>query len=276
MTEIILDAFLDSLKMLPFLFLTYLFLEYLEHKGSAKFTEILKRSGKLGPLGGAVLGCVPQCGFSVAAANLYAGRIITAGTLIAVFISTSDEAIPILIANPESAGLVFKLIAYKVIFAVFAGFLLDFILRREPCLNIVTNNNLHSDCENVISGKQIIISAIKHTIYIYLFIFAVLIALNLLIYYIGEDRLSSLLMTESIWQPVIAGLVGLIPNCAPSVILTQLYVSGGIDFGALFAGLSTAGGMGLVLLFKNNHNLRQNLLIILYMYLLSVIAGLIL
>jgi len=271
--HIIEHTFFDAVKMLPFLFLTYLFLEYLEHKGNEKFVSILQHSGKLGPLGGAILGCIPQCGFSVAAANLYAGRIISAGALAAVFISTSDEAIPILIANPDSAGLVLKLIAYKLIFAVFAGFLLDFILRHTPVINDAQNNHLHEDCHNVYSNKQILLSALKHTLFIALFIFAVLLILEIIIHYLGEDKLSALLMTDSVWQPVIAGLIGLIPNCAPSVILTQLYITGGIDVGTLFCGLSTSAGMGIVLLFKNNRNLKQNLLLLGYIYCLSVLVG---
>lgn len=268
-------TFIDTLKMLPFLFLTYLFLEYLEHKGSEKFVSLLKHSGKLGPLGGAVLGCVPQCGFSVAASNLFAGRVISAGTLAAVFISTSDEAIPILIANPDYASLIVKLIAYKIVFAVTAGFALDFILKKTV-IRIDSDNNLHEDCHNIVSGKQIFISAFKHTLYITIFIFIVLLILEIIMHILGEDKLSELLNINSFWQTIIAGLIGMIPNCAPSVILTQLFITGGIDFGTLFCGLSTSAGMGLVLLFKNNRNLKQNLLILGYIYTLSVIIGLVL
>lgn len=276
MLDIILDALLDSLKMLPFLFLTYWLLEYVEHRGSEKFSKALQKSGRFGPLGGAVIGCVPQCGFSVAAANLFSARLISAGTLIAVFVSTSDEAVPILLANPQSASLILKLILYKVCFAILAGFLLDLLCRGKFSVGYETDNKLHSDCHNVISGKQILLSAVKHTLYITIFVFAVLLLINLVIFYVGEERLTELLMSNSIWQPVIAALIGFIPNCAPSVLLTQLYITGGLDFGALFAGLSTAAGMGLVLLFKNNHNLRQNLLLLLYIFLLSTAVGMLL
>jgi len=273
MWDVVLDAVIDSLKMLPFLFLAYLLLEYLEHAKGQKFQKSLVNRKNWGSVGGALLGCVPQCGFSVAAANLFSGRVITAGTLVAVFISTSDEAIPILLSSPENAAIVIKVLLWKVSIAIAAGLLLDFVILRKNTSLAVNPNNIHEHCEEHMSGRSILVAALKHTCYIFIFILAVLLVLNTAIYLIGEDRLASILMSNTLLQPVIAGLIGFIPNCAPSVILTQLYVAGSISFGSLLAGLITAGGMGIVVLLKSNHNLKQNLALLGYIYLIAVVVG---
>ena len=276
MWDAILDAVIDSLKMLPFLFLAYLLLEYLEHSKGQKFQNTLVKRRKWGSVGGALLGCIPQCGFSVAAANLFSGRVITAGTLVAVFISTSDEAIPILLSSPENAGIVIKVLLWKVGIAVAAGLLLDFVILRKNKSVAVNPNNIHEYCEEHMSARGILVAALKHTCYISLFILAVLLALNTAIYLIGEERLASILMSNTLLQPVIAGLIGFIPNCAPSVILTQLYVAGSLSFGSLLSGLITAGGMGIVVLLKSNRNLKQNLGLLGYIYLIAVVTGIVL
>ena len=219
------------------------------------------------------MGCVPQCGFSVAAANLYSGRIITAGTLIAVFISTSDEALPILISEPEHLPLVFLLIGAKIAIAILAGFLFD-LIPGFPRLNVaVDENHIHEDCHTGGQMKDILLDACKHTIYIAVFIALVMLALNFAIYFIGEDQLSSLLMSNHLLQPSIAALFGLIPNCAPSIILTELYLSGSLSFGSLLAGLITGAGMGLVVLFRSNRQVKQNLLILLFLFAVGAISG---
>lgn len=268
------EAILDSLKMLPFLFGAYLFIEFLEHKASDKLTKSLQNLGPFGSIGGAALGCVPQCGFSVAAANLYAGRLITIGTLMAVFLATSDEAIPIILANPSSIGVLWKLILAKLIIAAVAGFFIDLVLRvfvkkkaaETPFVELCAD----CDCEH-----GILHSAIKHTVNIFVFILIVNLGLTALITIVGQDVVFGFLASTRLFQPFIAGLIGLVPNCASSVIITQTYLQGGLTFGSAVAGLSTGAGIGLVVLFKANKHLKQNLLILGGLYVIGVAAGLI-
>lgn len=272
---IILDTLLDSVKMLPFLFGAYLLIEFLEHKASDKLQNALSKSGNHGIVVGAILGTVPQCGFSVAAANLYSGKVITLGTLIAVFISTSDEAIPVLLSSPGNAGVLLKLIIAKIVIALIAGFLVDFVLKarhiqeNEPELqdhNVLCH---HCGCEH-----GIIRSAIKHTVSIFLFILLVSFVLNGLITWIGQDTISKVLLTDSVFQPFIAALIGLIPNCAASVMLVQLFLAGSLSFGSVVAGLCTGAGIGLAVLFRANRNWKKNLLILLLLYGIGSISGL--
>ena len=273
--DVIQETLLDSIKMLPFLFLAYLVIEYVEHRASGKFKNMLVGFGKLGPAGGAILGCFPQCGFSVAAANFYAGRIITIGTLVAVFVSTSDEALPMLLSTPGSAGTILKLLLVKIVIAVVAGFLIDFIFSRKK--DSIAPEHLHDLCHDCgCEHSGILKSALKHTVSIFLFILLVSFLLNLAITYLGEERLGKLLISGSVFQPFVAGLVGLIPNCASSVVLTELYLSGTISFGSVIAGLSTGAGIGLAVLFRVNHNMKQNFAIVGMLYGIGVVSGLIL
>ena len=275
MWELVEDALKDSLKILPFLFAAYLIIEYIEHKSSNKLVNGLRR---FGVVGGAVLGCVPQCGFSVAASNLYAGRIITAGTLIAVFISTSDEAIPILLSSNGNLKLILSLITIKISLAVIAGTMADSIFTglfsRKNNEGIASSIHRHvcTDC-GCHDEQGLFKPALKHTINIFIFLFIINLFLNFLIEFAGEDDLSEILLNDSILQPALAGIIGFIPNCAASVILTQLYIEGSISFGSVIAGLSTGAGVGLLILFKMNRNLKENIMIILYIYVFSVLAG---
>ena len=272
--DVFLDALLDSLKMLPFLFVAYLILEYIEHKSSTKFAKILG-SSKLGPIGGALLGCLPQCGFSVTAANLYAGRVITVGTLAAVFLSTSDEALPLMLAHPESYPMLFLLLGCKVVIAIAAGFLFDLLTKRfrkeeEP------TEEIHALCKHCHCDHGIVLSALRHTVSIFVFIFVVLLVLNLGVEWIGEENLSALLLQGSIFQPLVAGLIGFIPNCAASVLLTELYLSGGISFGSAVAGLCTGAGIGLAVLWRVNRSWKENLAIMGGLYVVGVAFGMLL
>lgn len=270
--EIIVDALLDTLKMLPFLFGAYLLIELLEHKASGKLANSLQKLGPFGSIGGAILGCIPQCGFSVAAANLFAGRLITIGTLMAIFISTSDEAIPIMLAHPEKIGMIWTFLLIKVIIAIIAGVAIDFVYKllnknskqSEPFVEICS----HCGCEH-----SLILSTLKHTLSIAGFILLINVGLNGIITLIGEETVSNFLLSIKLFQPFIAGLIGLIPNCASSVILTELYIQGGLTFGSMIAGLSTGAGLGLVVLFKVNKKIKENLFIVVGLYVIGVVAG---
>lgn len=266
-------SLIDSLKTLPFLFGVYLLIEYIEHRSADKLGKALRKMGPFGAFGGAVLGSVPQCGFSVVASNLFSGRLISIGTLIAVFIATSDEAIPMLIANPDSAVSLWKLILCKVVIAIVVGLLVDMIAKafkltheeeafHELCANC--------DCEH----HGILRSALHHTVEIIFFIFIVNLLLGGFMEFAGEETASRLLMTDSVFQPFIAALIGFIPNCAASVILTQLYIEGVLSFASIIAGLTTGAGVGLVVLFKTNKHVKQNLLIMGILYIAGSVSGL--
>ena len=273
--DILKETVVDSIKMLPFLFAAYLLIELLEHKASDKLQRALSKSGNYGIVAGAVLGCLPQCGFSVAAANFYAGRVITLGTLMAVFLATSDEALPILLSAPGKAGVILELLLIKVIVAVIAGFLIDLVLKarhaeeNEPEIH---DHNLlceHCGCEK----GGLLKSAVRHTLSIFLFILLVSLVLNALMECVGHDILSKILLTDSVFQPLLAGLIGLIPNCASSVMLVELYLAGSLSFGSVVAGLCTGAGIGLAVLFRTHKGLKKNLGILLLLYGIGSAAG---
>ncbi len=269
-------TFLDTLKALPFLFGVYLLIEFLEHKASDKLENALRRLGPFGPVGGAALGCIPQCGFSVVASNLYSGRIISLGTLLAVFISTSDEAIPLLLTAPNAGKEILRLIVAKIVIALVAGLLVDGIIRFFRKKSNEDNEPYHDLCEGCgCEDHSIIYSALKHTLQIFIFMFAVSFVFGLAVELVGEDTIGKFMMTDSFLQPILAALVGLIPNCAPSIILTQLYMQGSLSFGSVIAGLSTGAGMGLVVLFRTNKNIKQNLAIMGLLYAIGAAAGVI-
>lgn len=272
--DVLMDAFLDCLKMLPFLFAAFLVIEALEHYSSDLTQKILTKVGKAGPVVGAAAGCVPQCGFSVMASNLYAGGIISVGTLLSVFMATSDEAVLIILGNPGRGKDVLTLLVVKVIIGIVTGYIIDIVFGRyisvpKEC------GNLCSDCGCHDHHAGILRPALRHTgrIFVYLFIFTAI--LNLCIELIGIERLSAYLLGDTIFQPFIAALIGLIPNCAASVVLTQLYLSGAITFASVIAGLCTGAGIGLVVLFKVNCNKKENIRIVGILYVASVIAGMV-
>ena len=271
--DVFTDAALDCIKMLPFLFLAFLLIEALEHYSSDFTKKLMIKVDKAGPVVGAVVGCVPQCGFSVMAANLYSGGIITIGTLIAVFLATSDEAILIIMGNPEHAGKIGILLLAKVIIAIVAGYLVDIFFKKEIAVPHHEGELCHDcGCHNHSSG--IVKPALRHTGKIFLYLFA--FTFNLCIEVLGIDRISAMMLGDTVFQPVIAALIGLIPNCAASVILTQLYLSGAISFASVIAGLCTGAGIGLVVLFKVNPDKKENVKIIAVLYGIAVAAGLIL
>lgn len=279
--EVALDAVIDSVKLLPFLFLTYLAMEYLEHKTSDKTNRLVERSGKFGPLYGSLLGMVPQCGFSAAATNFYAGRVITLGTLIAIYLSTSDEMLPILISEKVSLLLILKILFVKVAIGMIAGFIIDFVhqklLRWTHMKDPHHLPDIHHMCEHEhchCDEKGIFPSALKHTLEIFAYILVISFVLNLVIAYIGEDTLSSFVLNRPVIGELAAGMIGLIPNCAASVVITQLYLEGLLSAGPMMAGLLVSAGVGLLVLFKVNDHPRENLKILGLLYAVGVVSGL--
>lgn len=274
--EILQDALIDTVKLLPFLFITYLIMEYIEHKTSKKARETIKKSGKFGPLIGALVGIVPQCGFSVSATNLYAARVITLGTLISVYLATSDEMLPILITEKVPIGTILTILAIKLVIGIIAGFAIDFVIRKfkkeeqeEKIEELCEHDHCH--CEN-----GIVISAIKHTLNIAIYILIITIVINWVISLIGEENIANFVSQNVIFGPVLAGIVGLVPNCASSVILTQLFVENVISMAVLIAGLLVNAGVGLLVLFRTNKNIKENLKIVALLYFIEVISGIIL
>lgn len=271
---------LDSIGILPFLFISYLIIEFIEHKASSKIKNSLSKSGKMGSIIGAIFGVFPQCGFSVTASTLYAGRIITVGTLVAVFISTSDEAIPVLLSNPSSISKILPLVLVKVCFAILVGLFIDFVIAKKQKINEIqseSEEHIHEMCVHCNCEKEnLFVSAIKHTMSVFLFIFIFSFVLNGIIELIGEENLSKLLLTGNILQPVVAGLIGIIPNCAASILLTELYIDGTISFASVISGLSVGAGVGMIVLLKENKNMKENIKIILGTFTISVLFGIIL
>lgn len=275
MLHIIEHSLLDSLKLVPFLFLTYLAMEYLEHKTGAKVQKIIRKAGKLGPIAGGILGAAPQCGFSAAASNLYAGRVITLGTLLAVFLSTSDEMLPILISEKVAPELILKILLLKIAIGMAAGFVVDLIVGRK---REEDHPHIHEMCEqeNCHCEEGILRSAVNHTLKITFFILLVTFVLNIILHFGGEDVMAGVLRDRPIIGPMVAGVVGLIPNCASSVVITQLYLEGAMSFGTMMAGLLVGAGVGVLVLCRVNHDKRENLKVIGLLYVIGVVAGMIL
>lgn len=274
MLDVIIDTLIDGAKLLPFLFIAYLIMEYIEHKTSKKAKNVIKKSGKFGPFLGGILGVVPQCGFSAAAANLYAGRIITLGTLIAIFLSTSDEMLPILISEAAPIDVILKILGIKLVIGILAGFIIDLVTRKaqqkenkEEKIGDMCEHE-HCHCE-----EGILKSSIKHTINILLFILIITFILNTVIHFIGEEKLGALLLEQPILGPIIAGVIGLIPNCASSVLLTKLYLANVINVATMISGLLVGAGVGILVLCKSNNNSKENISIISLLYGIGVVSG---
>ncbi len=275
MLEIIEETLIDGIKLLPFLFITYIIMEYIEHKTSNKTKDIIKKSGRFGPFIGSLLGAVPQCGFSVVATNFYAARVITLGTLISVYLSTSDEMIPIFISEGASIITLLKILAIKILIGMIAGFVIDFILRlrkkdneKERIIDLCEKEHCH--CEH-----GILKSALKHTINIFIFILIITFIINIAIHLVGEETIGNFVKSNVILGPVLGGIIGLIPNCASSVILTQLYLQNVIPISTMISGLLVGAGVGLIVLFKMNKGIKQNLKITALLYIIGVLSGII-
>lgn len=272
--DVLLDTILDSARMLPFLFAAFLLIEALEHYSTAFVNNTLTKLNKAGPVVGALFGCVPQCGFSVMTSNLYSSGIVSLGTLLAVFLSTSDEAVLILLGHPGNAGAIWRLLVTKLIIAVIAGYVVDFFFaKRVSAVKHIGDLCDHCGCHD---HHGILRPALNHTLKLFVYIFVFSGVLNLLIELAGLDTVSTFLLNGSILQPFLTAVIGFIPNCAASVLLTELYLSGALSFASVIAGLCTNAGMGLIVLFKVNKNRRESLSIVGLLYAVSVVAGLIL
>jgi hypothetical protein len=282
MSELFLDALIDSAKMIPFLLVIYFLVEWFERKFSGRIEHALEKTAKAGPALGALFGCVPQCGFSVVAASLYSRRIITTGTLLAVFLSTSDEAIPVLLSRPDQSGTVIKLLFIKLAIGIVAGIAADLLLRRKKQAPLPPAAApavcAAGCCRHHVSGItnpwQMLAHPLVHTAKIFVFIFLVTLGLNGLIAWVGEEHLGNVLLRESPFQPLLAALVGLIPNCAASVAIAGAFLKGGLSFGSTISGLCCSGGLGLLVLARENRDLKDTLRIIVLLVAISTAAGL--
>lgn len=278
MREIIADTIMDTLRLLPFLFVTYLAMEWLEHKTGTVTKEMVKRSGRFGPLVGAVLGVVPQCGFSAAAGSLYAGRVITLGTLFSVYLSTSDEMLPILISESAPVALIGRILFCKVAIGLCMGVCIDLLLhRREKEHTHMHIEELcgHAHCHCGEAEKGLLRPALFHTLQVAFFIFLVSLGLNALLEGAGEEALADLFLRYGILGELTAGLIGLLPNCASSVMITQLYLEGVLNFGALLSGLLTGSGIGLLVLYRVNRNWKENVGITIGLYVTGTVFGIV-
>ncbi|MBQ3796088.1 MAG: arsenic efflux protein [Butyrivibrio sp.] len=286
--DVILDAVIDSLKILPFLFITYLIMEFLEHKTAEFTSSVVEKTEHFGPLWGGLIGIFPQCGFSAAASNLYAGRVITLGTLIAIFLSTSDEMVPLFISEHVPAATLVKILAIKAVIGIIAGFVIDIVVHayhkaknrsaNDPVRidSLCEKEHCHCDDEENTGVLGIIKSALVHTIHIFLFVLVLTLILGFIIELIGKDKLALLLKTSPVISHILAGLVGLIPNCAPSVIITELYLDGMITIGTMMSGLLVGAGIGLLVLFRVNEDKKENINIALLLFVIGTITGLLL
>ena len=272
----ILHTLIDTAKVLPFLFLTYLLMEFLEHKAGGAPERWLRGSGKVGPLVGGALGVLPQCGFSAAATGFYTGRMITTGTLIAVYLSTSDEMLPILISSEASISAILKLLATKLVIGIAAGFAIDGIARLLRRGKVDTQEpQIEELCEreNCDCGDRFVLSALKHTAYITVFLLIFTFVLNIGVELVGEENIQKVVLNRPVLGSVLAAVVGLIPNCASSVALTSLFVDGVISSGALLSGLMVNAGVGLAILFRNNRPVKDSLRIVAILFGVSVLCG---
>lgn len=306
----------DTLYLIPFLFLTYMAMEWLEHRTAGKTQEAIQHAGAAGPIVGAVLGVVPQCGFSAAAATLYAGRVVTLGTLFAVFLSTSDEMLPIFIAEQVPVETIAKILGAKLLIGMIMGFIVDTALRlarrdkqklrihelceqdrchcNNECTTCESNPELvyqhHDDCaagcshehhahehdhDHSHGWKSILKSALIHTVQVGVFVFLITLVLNYVLEVVGEDALASFLGSNTVLSVLASALVGLIPNCAASVAIAQLYLEGVLGAGAMMAGLLVSAGVGLLVLLRANRPLRQTITIIALLYATGVAWGLV-
>lgn len=267
MASVISETMLDILKMIPLLFAAYLFVEFIQNKSDMSFLSRLSAHRFFSPIAGSILGLIPQCGFSAAAAKLFSDKVITLGTLTAIFLSTSDEAFFILAANPEFLSFLMMLILIKIIYSSAMGIFADLFIRKKSNIADMSFCHEHEHLSEIF--KCAFIKTLKTAA---ISLLAMLI-INSAIYFAGEKALSDILVSGSLFQPVLSSLIGLIPGCTPSIILSELFISGHLSFGSLAAGISSSAGIGFLVLFKENKSIKTNILILLYCFLSSVLLG---
>ncbi len=277
------DAVIDSFHVLPLLFIVFIAIEFIEYFYSEKINNFMKNTEKASPIIGSLAAIIPQCGFSVIASTLYIRKFITKGTLIAIYLATSDEAIPILLAAPEQTHFVLPIIGIKLVIGICAGYLIDFILKDNkyiPIAQETDNNDEHEGCcKHSVSQKrkrELIIHPVKHTLNIFVFILGITILLNFLIFVYGKYAMLHVIFGKiKILEPVITAFIGLIPNCAVSIALTMLLIKGSISFGAVMSGLLANAGLGILILFRHNENIKDTIKIITILLSISITSGLI-
>ena len=269
MLDIILDTVIDALKLLPFLFITFLIMELIEHKYSEKLSKKLANVNKVGPVLGSLLGIIPQCGISASATNLYITRVISIGTLISVYLSTSDEMLPVLISENANISVILKLLIIKFLCGIFFGFIIDFLFNKKKKEHIKDFCEIEDcDCEHGILKSSII-----HTIKTFIYILIITFALNLIITYFGESFMEKLLVSKNPFGIIITSLIGLVPNCSTSILLTELYIKGLLSVGKLLSGLLVNAGIGLLILFRYNKDKKENMKIIAILLLIGILVG---
>ena len=287
--NLFIDALIDTTKLLPLLAVVYFLVSFFEYRYGDRVGSFLVRFNRLGPILGALFGCIPQCGFSVVASALYVKRIVSVGTLLSVFLSTSDEAVPILLSIPDKAHLVGVLIVIKVIIAIIAGMTVDFIIGLRQAAKSEGATLIPVSCEDALKGhsgccshgvdekrskiKSLLIHPLWHTTKIFFFLLVLSIILNFVVNRIGQERIAGMLLNGTIYQPFLASLIGLIPNCFASVILAELFVKGAISFGSMVAGLCAGSGLGMLVLIKENKSFKDTLFIIGLLVGVSVLVG---
>jgi hypothetical protein len=279
------DALIDSIHMLPFLFVIFFIVEFIEYYFSNKMNSLVKHSKKTGPIVGSLLASFPQCGFSVVASTLYCQKLITAGTLIAVYLATSDEAIPVILAEPGKAHIVINLLLVKVFIAIVAGYLINFILEhnKKPVIEELQAEkevNEEGCCRHHLSPmpnkKELFLHPIIHTANVFSFILVITLGINYLVTIAGgEENLGKYFLSHSVFQPVLMAFLGLIPNCAASVAITLMYLKGAIGFGSVIAGLCSSAGLGMLVLLRKNNDIKDTLKIIGLLLLISIISGIV-
>lgn len=266
MLDIILDALLDTLKLMPFLFISFIIMELIEHKLNNK--KKLIKANKFGPLIGSSLGVIPQCGFSALASNLYAARVITLGTLFAIYLSTSDEMLPIMLSNKTDINIIIKILLIKFVLGITFGIIIDLIYHTKKDNNIkYLCEEDHCHCE-----ESILKSSIIHTLKISLFILIINLLLNTII---DKELITNFVNNNKILAPILTSIIGLIPNCASSVIITELYLDKVITLGTCMSGLLAGSGVGILVLFKQNKNLKENIIVLLLLILIASSCGII-
>lgn len=275
---------LDFLKLLPFLFLAYLLTEWLAYSAGVRTRYVVSRGGRLAPIVGALLGAVPQCGFSAATAGLYAARVVSVGTVFAVFLSTSDEMLPILLAGGVELGVILKLIGFKCVVGLVLGFAVDGVcalLCKKPARTQVIDAELPigtcscgCGCRSEQRGiPAVVLGALRHTLRVSLYLFVTMLIFEVVVHLVGEAAIADALSRAGILTVLLSALVGLVPNCAASVVITELWVAGAIPTGAMLAGLLVGSGVGLLVLFRANRPMRQNLMILAALYVFGISVG---